>query len=302
MAESNAEGFESVFTSAQDGLRLHARDYGDRAGARLPVVCLPGLTRNAIDFHDLALALSRHRRRPRRVVVLDYRGRGLSDWDPEWKNYDVKVETGDVLAQLAALGVEGAVAVGTSRGGLIAMAIAAARPGLLRGVVMNDIGPVIEAKGLIRIRSYVGKLPTPRTMDEAADLLKRISDARFPALSDEDWRVLAAGSFVEDQGVLRPSYDPALMKPLAGLDLEAPLPTLWPLFGALERLPLLAVRGERSDLLSPETLDAMEAAHPGMARWIVPGQGHAPLLRDAPTMARIAAFVAAVEDGEAVAG
>ena len=290
------QGYRSIFTTAQDGLRLHARDYGERHWTRLPVVCLAGLTRNAIDFHDLALALSRHRHRPRRVVALDYRGRGQSDWDPDWKNYDVRVEVGDVMAQLAALGVEQAVFIGTSRGGLVTMGLAAARPALIRGAVLNDIGPVIEARGLLRIRSYVGKLAPPRTFLEAADLLRRISDARFPALSNDDWETLARGSFVEREGRLEPSYDPALMKPLAALDFEAPLPTVWPLFHGLAHAPILAIRGEHSDLLSPETLDAMEQAHPGLERWIVPGQGHAPLLRDAPTVNRIASFVAAVED------
>lgn len=291
------DGYRSIFTTAQDGLSLHARDYGVRSSARLPIVCLAGLTRNSVDFHDLALALANHRHRPRRVVALDYRGRGQSAWDPEWKNYDVRIEVGDVMAQLAALGVEEAVFVGTSRGGLVTMGLAAARPAVIRAAVLNDIGPVIEAKGLIRIRSYVGKLPAPRTMAEAADYLRHISDARFPALAAEDWEVLARGSFVERDGKLAPSYDPALMKPLASLDLEAALPTLWPLFAGLSAVPVLAIRGEHSDLLTPETLDAMEKAHPALQRWIVPGQGHAPLLRDAPTVNRIAAFVAAVEDG-----
>lgn len=292
------DGFDSVFTTGTDGLRLHARDYGERTSTRLPVVCLAGLTRNSIDFHDLAIALSQHKHRPRRVVALDYRGRGLSDRDPDWKNYDPRVECGDVLSQLTALGIGEAVIVGTSRGGLVSMALGAARPALLRGVVMNDIGPVIEAQGLLRIRSYVGKLPSPRTMAEAAEILRRTSDARFPALSEDDWLAMAAGSWREDQGRLVPSYDPALMKGLAALDLEAPLPVLWPFFAALKHVPVLAIRGENSDLLSDATLEEMTRVHPACQTLTVPGQGHAPLLRDAPTIARIASFVAHVEDGE----
>ncbi len=291
------DDFRSVFTTSQDGLKLHARDYGERSSRRLPIVCLAGLTRNAIDFHDLAMALSRHRHRPRRVVSIDLRGRGLSDHDRDWRNYEPRIEVADVMDQLAALGVAHGIVVGTSRGGLIAMGLAAARPGLLKGVVLNDIGPVIDAQGLIRIRSYVGKLPPPRSMDEAVDILRRISDARFPGLSDEDWLALARGSWTETNDRLVPSYDTNLFRGLAALDLEAPLPPIWPYFKALAGVPVLAIRGENSDLLSPATLEAMAAAHPRLETLTVPGQGHAPLLRDAPTIARILSFVAHVEDG-----
>jgi pimeloyl-ACP methyl ester carboxylesterase len=130
-------------------------------------VCLPGLARNSADFHDVALALSRDERRPRRVLSLDYRGRGRSEYDRNWRNYDLKVELDDVLQVLTAAGIHEAAVIGASRGGLIAMALAAARPTLLRGVVLNDIGPVIEGKGLARIRAYVGKLPSPRDYGEA---------------------------------------------------------------------------------------------------------------------------------------
>jgi pimeloyl-ACP methyl ester carboxylesterase len=294
-------GFRNVYVSATDGLRLHARDYGDRASERLPVVCLAGLTRNSIDFHELALALSTHRHRPRRVVAMDYRGRGLSDWDGDWNNYDVRIEIADVAAMLDAMGVPEAVFVGTSRGGLCTMALSALRPSAIRGAVLNDIGPVIEAKGLLRIRSTVGKLPPPHSLAEAVDMLKHVSAARFPALSEEDWLALAAGSWrapasAKPGAPLEPTFDPALMKPLAKLDLEAPLPLLWPLFNGLANVAVLAIRGENSDLFSSETLAAMAKAHPRLETLVVPGQGHAPLLRDAPTIARIASFVAAVED------
>lgn len=299
---AEGQGFRSTFIRSSDGLRLHARDYGDRASDRLPVVCLAGLSRNAVDFHVLALALSTHKARPRRVVALDYRGRGLSDRDPEWTNYDVRVETGDVMAQLDALGIGEAMFVGTSRGGLCTMALAAMRPSSIRGAVLNDVGPVIEAQGLLRIRGTVGRMKPPRSLAEAADMLRAVSDARFPALSDEDWLAAAEGSWrapapgEKDPGTLVPTFDPGIMKPVMALDLEAPLPPLWPLFNGLANVPVLALRGENSDLLSPETFDAMAAAQPLLERHVVPGQGHAPLLRDAPTITRIASFIAKVED------
>lgn len=164
----NKEPFASVFVTTTDGLRLHARDYAPADGgtARLPVVCLPGLSRTASDFHALALALTGDTKAPRRVLALDYRGRGRSDYDPDWRRYDPRVELGDLMQVLAALGVGEAVFVGTSRGGILTMALSAARPALIRGAVLNDIGPVVEAKGLIRIRGYVGKLPTPSTFAE----------------------------------------------------------------------------------------------------------------------------------------
>ncbi len=218
------------------------------------------------------MALSRHKHRPRRVVAIDLRGRGLSDRDKDWRRYEPRIELADVVDQLAALGVAHAVIVGTSRGGLIAMGMGAVRPGLLRGVVLNDVGPVIEAQGLIRIRSYVGKLPPPRSMDEAVDILRRISDARFPALSDDDWLTLARGSWVEKDGKLVPSYDTELFRGLAALDLEAPLPPIWPYFDSLKSLPILAIRGENSDLLSPGTLDAMAQAHAGLETLTVPAR------------------------------
>jgi len=296
MAKADA-GYHSHYVTVADGLRLHTRDYGAKTGRGLPVVCLAGLTRNAVDFHDLALALAGHKSRPRRVLALDYRGRGLSDHDPDWTRYDARIEVGDVMAVLAALGVAEAVFVGTSRGGLVTMGLAAARPALIRGAVLNDIGPVIEPTGLLRIRSYVGKLPTPRDMTDAASMLRQISEARFPGLSDADWLAMAQGTFVEREGRLVTSYDTALMKPLAAIDIESGLPSHWPLFAGLAGLPVLVIRGENSDLLSRETLLAMSEAHPGLLVHIVPGQGHAPLLRDSPTIQRIIGFVEQVEDG-----
>ncbi|MFY8151543.1 MAG: alpha/beta fold hydrolase, partial [Hyphomicrobiales bacterium] len=159
--------WRDVFIHAQDGLRLHARDQGPTTGGRLPLICLPGLSRNAADFEEIADALASGPA-ARRVVSVDYRGRGLSAWDPNPANYDIRVENGDILALLAALDIGHAVFLGTSRGGLLTMAMGAARPGAIRGVVLNDIGPIIDARGLLRIRGYVGKLPLPRSFAEGA--------------------------------------------------------------------------------------------------------------------------------------
>ena len=289
--------FSSVFVSAPDGLGLHARVYGIAASARTTVVCLPGLARTAADFHALATALSEPDE-ARQVIALDYRGRGESDRDPNPANYDLRVESDDILAVLTALGVGEAVFVGTSRGGLHIMILAAVRPTLLRGAVLNDIGPVIEPRGLARIRGYVGKLPKPTSWADAVDLLKRVASSQFTALADSDWHEYARTTFEERDGQFLPRYDPALMKTLEALDLES-LPTLWPQFEALRHVPLLAVRGANSDLLSPATFKAMGERHPAMSSVTVPGQGHAPLLLDTPTVRRIVAFVRGCEAGVA---
>ena len=273
-----SDTYRDLFVSAADGLRLYARDYDPGTAGALPVVCLSGLTRSSEDFHELAVALSRDASRPRRVLSLDYRGRGRSDWDQDWRNYDIKVELNDVLQVLTVAGIEKAVFVGTSRGGLITMALSAVRPTLIAGAILNDIGPVLEARGLNRIRGYVGKLPTPHTMDEAVQILWQTSGAEFPAFTDEQWHALVRVTWREADGQLVLNYDPSLMKTLEASDPEAPLPDLWPLFEGLKPFPLLAIRGEHSDLLSAETVQAMQARHPRLTSITVPGQGHAPAL------------------------
>lgn len=290
------DGYADLYASAGDGLRLYGRDYGPRSAASLPVVCLPGLARTSADFHALALHLAKDEKRPRRVLSLDYRGRGRSDYDRRWRNYDVKVELADVLHFLAAAGIEEAVFVGTSRGGIIAMALSAARPALIRGAVLNDIGPVIEGKGLVRIRNYLGKLPQPVGDAQASEILKHFFGAQFPALSDEDWRSFAAATWKQADGRLVLDYDPRLMKTLEAIDFESPLPKLWPLFAGLKGVPVLALRGSNSDLLSAATLEAMADAHPRFEAVTVAGQGHAPLLRGREILQQIKRFVARIEE------
>jgi pimeloyl-ACP methyl ester carboxylesterase len=270
--------YRDLFVSAADGLRLYARDYGPEIGDALPVICLPGLARTSADFHELAEVLSEDETQPRRVLALDYRGRGRSEWDENWRNYDVRIELNDTLQVLTAAGIEKAVFVGTSRGGLITMALGAIRPTLLRGAVLNDVGPVLEGKGLVRIRSYVGKLPTPKTMREAGHILKQMSDTHFPRWTDDQWEKLARGTWRQDGDRIILNYDPNLMKTLEALDLEMPLPDLWPLFGGLSPYPVLAIRGANSDLFAASTLAAMQTSHPRLKAVTIPDQGHAPAI------------------------
>ena len=287
---------QSRFFSASDGLKLHLRDFGPADSALAPIVCLPGLSRNSLDFEPLARYLGQNGSGPaRRIVALDYRGRGLSDHDPDWRNYNIAVESGDILAVLTACGIEQAIFIGTSRGGMHVMALSALRPGLIKAAVLNDIGPVLEAKGLARIRGYVGKLPMPGSWADAIDLLKHIGSAHFTALTPQDWEHYARTSFAENDGKFEMRYDLRLLKTLEHLDLEAPLPQLWPQFDGLRHRPLMVVRGGNSDLLSKATLAQMQQHHPDCAIFTVDGQGHAPLLTDAPTLGRIADFIASCD-------
>jgi pimeloyl-ACP methyl ester carboxylesterase len=280
------------FVSAPDGLRLHVSTWGPRTATALPVVCLPGLARTSADFHALAGALSSDTGDPRHVLALDYRGRGQSDYDPDPANYSFPVELGDVLAVLDAMGIGPAVFVGTSRGGILAMLLAAARPNALAGVVLNDIGPVIETRGLVRIKSYVGKLPQPKSLDEGAEILRRLFSAQFPRLGTDDWLAFARRSFKDEGGRLVPSYDVKLARTLDGIDLKRALPPLWREFEALARVSVMVVRGANSDVLSAATVAAMRARRPDIEIQEVADEGHAPLLADEATIGRIAAFIA----------
>ena len=285
----------SQFVSAPDGLRLHARCYGRRGNTALPVVCLPGLARTAADFEALGSALAGDARHPRRVIALDYRGRGHSDYDRDPKNYSFQTELADMMAVLAALDAMPAVIVGTSRGGILAMLLAALRPSAMAGCVLNDIGPVIEPKGLMRIKGYVGKLPQPKSIEDGAEILRRLFDAQFPKLTQADWLAAAHRTFKRENGALVPAYDVRLAQTMEGIDYEKPLPALWKEFDALSGTPVLVVRGENSDLLSAQTVDAMRARRTEMEAIVVPDQGHAPLLAEPEVIGAIADFVARCE-------
>ena len=281
------------FVTALDGLKLHVRDYGPRHGAATPVVCLPGLTRNVRDFHELALFFARHRAQARRVLAISSRGRGQSEHDPDPAHYDPVIEARDALDVMTACNCDEAILIGTSRGGILAMIMAVMRPAALKAVVLNDIGPVIEADGLRRIRSYVGQSATPRDWTDAIARLKAVSGGQFPDLADEDWRQLALKTWRDNKGQPADDYDPALSRTLAALDPDnSELPQLWPQFAALSHVPLLVIRGGNSDLLSAATVEEMLRRHPDARSVTVPAQGHAPLLVEEDILNTIASFTA----------
>jgi pimeloyl-ACP methyl ester carboxylesterase len=286
----------SCFYSADDGLKLHYLDFAPVwHDTRLPVICLPGLTRSARDFEPLGAFLAGASATPRRVLVFDYRGRGLSEHDPNGKGYTLDIERADLLKALGILRIAHAHFIGTSRGGLHIMAMASGHRDMIRAAVLNDIGPVLEPAGLRRIKGYVGKGGKPKDFAAAIERLKAGAGLHFEGLGPAEWRFFAETTFGSDATDLRPRYDPRLAAALNGLDLEKPLPDSWALFDQLEGIPILTLRGENSDLLSAATLARMESRWRGNEALTVPGQGHAPLLADEPTIARIDVFLAAAD-------
>ena len=292
---TDSDAFSDFFYAAPDGLKLHARIYGEDIADRLPVVCLPGLTRNVRDFHELALYLSRAAPMPRKVVSFDYRGRGQSAYDLDWQRYTVAIEAGDIVQGLAALGIDGAAFIGTSRGGLIIHVLAMLKPALLKAVVLNDIGPVVDTAGLMHIRSYLERAPKPQSVAEAVEIQRGIHGAAFSALSDMDWTRMVGALYRVENGSPVPDFDPALLNGLIAFDPATPLPILWPQFEMLGKVPMLAIRGENSLLLSAQTLAEMARRHPDIETITVEGQGHAPLLETGDLPQRIAAFIDRVE-------
>ncbi len=281
MGSDDESGFLAKTIRAEDGLKLHVRDYAGNGTAvltGLPIICLPGLTRNSRDFHQLALLLSRDAAAPRRVITLDARGRGSSEWDKDKTRYNLAVEAQDVLTVCSALDIRQAIFVGTSRGGLVLHVLAANRPDILKAVILNDIGPVLEKIGLADIRDYLNRDRKPADWTDAAAILRENHGSAFNALSEDDWQDMARAIYAFSGGKPVADYDPAIAVQMQSLDLEAPIPDLWPQFQGLQDIPLMVIRGENSKLLTQATTDEMARRHPGTVVKIATGQGHAPLL------------------------
>ena len=289
-----SEEVSSVFVTAPDGLKLHVRCTGARLAPSMPVVCLPGLTRTAADFDELAYRLASDGDTPRRVFALDSRGRGLSEYDRDPGNYNLITELADLRAMLTALEVPPAAFVGTSRGGILTMLLSVAQPTAIAGAVLNDIGPVIDAKGLIRIKSYAGKTPQPNSFEEGAEIFRRLFGPQFPRFTEADWLAYARKSFKIEQHRMVPTYDVQIAKMLEAMNFDEPPAPMWPAFDGLGGVPVMVIRGENSDLLSAATVAEMRNRRPSLEVVTVPDQGHAPVL-SGDLIERIAAFVASCE-------
>ena len=284
-----------LFVTAQDGLSVHVLEFGSRVSARTPIMCLPGFSRTAEDFRTLAEALARE---GRRVLALDSRGRGSSQFDTDPKNYSLAVELADLISVLTALEAMPAILIGSSRGGLLAMLLAAQRPTMLAGVILNDIGPVIETAGLLRIQGYLGKLPSPRSFAEGAAILRKLSEDQFPTLTEADWLTAARRTWRHDDNGFALTYDPRLAEAFAAFSPDAAPPPIWAQFDALAHVPVMVVRGANSDILSAQTVAAMRERRGSMDSLDVPDQGHTPLLAEPDVIARIARFVASCDQGD----
>jgi pimeloyl-ACP methyl ester carboxylesterase len=273
---------------SHDGLRLYGRVYASAAAGAPVVLCLHGLMRNSRDFGELAAHLAaRHR-----VIVPDMRGRGLSARDPNFNNYQIPVYLQDVLTLLAGLGAARVTIIGTSMGGLMAMLLAATQPKLVSRIVLNDVGPEVDPRGLERIRGYAGRAAAVRSWAEAAAQVRADYGSAWPNLSDARWDEIARLSYrANAQGVPEVDADPLIGEPLRNTSAAAP--DLWPLWGALARVPILAIRGAHSDVLSVTTLARMQRGKPDLEVLQVANRGHAPLLDEPECVAAIDQFLAA---------
>ena len=287
--------FTDISYSSTDGLSLYARDYASHSGpARLPVICIHGLTRNSGDFDELAPWMAGM---GRRVLAVDVRGRGLSARDPDPRHYNAATYAGDVIKLTHDLGIERAIFVGTSMGGLITMTLALRRLKLIAAAVLNDVGPIISEKGLARIATYAGKGCAPASWDEAACYMRDINRPAFPDNDMAEWSKWARRAFAEnEQGQLVLRYDPNIAMPLKTGKLRA---TSWIGRMAFRRLarnrPTLLVRGALSDLVEKEQAGYMRRAAPAMQYAEIPGVGHAPMLTEAPAREAIGQFLAQVD-------
>ena len=284
-------GYQEFWLTTQDGLKLYARDYANPA-ATLTLLCLPGLTRNSADFHDLATRLGQSYR----VIAMDPRGRGRSDYDSEPARYRLPTYVADALALLDALDLARVALLGTSMGGLISMLMAAVAPDRVCGVVLNDIGPVVMPSGLARIQSYVGKRAVVETWADAVDATKANNGAAFPDLTEAQWLAFARRLFRENaQGRPELAYDPAISAPIKE-DQQAAVPgDLWQVFDAMKDIPVLVIRGALSDILSGETVAQMAARHRFLHQVEISRTGHAPLLTEPEAEAAIWDFLAGID-------
>ena len=280
----NSAPFTSRFYTSPDGLKLHYREYAGPANAPFTVLCIPGLTRNARDFDELAPHLATRYR----VLCAELRGRGLSEYAKDPSTYVPPVYVRDIAALINAEGLTRVALVGTSLGGVVSMILGSLMPAKLLGIVLNDIGPEISPVGLARIASYLGKTKPINSWDDAAETMKFLDGQIYPDYQQADWLKMARRRFVEENGAFRPDYDLNISKPFAGSSAAV---DLWPFFLSLKNIPLLAIRGGTSDLLSPEVFACMKQEMPHMQQAVVPHHGHAPYLDEPEAIQAIDGFL-----------
>ena len=275
------------FTTS-DGLKLFYTDEGEG----LPILCLAGLTRTTADFDYVTPHLSGNR-----LIKLDYRGRGQSDFDPDWRHYTLPVECRDIIELLDHLELEKVAILGTSRGGLNAMGLARGAKQRLLGVALNDVGPVIDPKGMALIADYIGRNPAAKTYEEAAAAMARA----FPEFTDVPegrWMEEAHKHYTQGPDGLQITYDKHLRDAVLAAG-EQMMPDLWPFFDAMEGLPLALVWGLNSNLLTADTVEKMQRRRPDMILARVPGRGHIPFLDEDEAVAALHQWIVAIKEDSA---
>lgn len=283
---------EDIAWTSADGLSLYANSYGP-AGAPLTVLCIHGLTRNHKDFEPMIAALPGRYR----FIAVDVRGRGRSAHDPEHKNYNPAIYAKDMGLLLDKLGLQRAALIGTSMGGLISLLMMRRMPKRIAGVVLNDVGPVVEKTGIERIAGYAGKVQPVTDWASAAQAVKAIQGAAFPDMPEARWMDFARRTYRElPTGEVVLDYDPGIAASLGKVKPGALTNfLLWRLFGGLKKAPLLVVRGATSDILSARTAEEMVRRHPDARLATVPRVGHAPILDEPEAVSAISDFLARLE-------
>lgn len=281
--------YTESFGTTLDGLRLYTRVYETQRPGAATVLCLHGLTRNSRDFEDLAPHLQHHYR----VIVPDLRGRGLSARDPNPQNYQPAIYIQDIVALLDTLSAARVTVIGTSLGGLLAMMLGVGHRSRIAGIVLNDIGPEADPAGIERIKGYAGRLPPPKDWSDAIAQTKSMFGDAWPNLTAERWSTITRRGFREDaSGALSVDADPKIGEMLRAA--PAATANLWPFWTALRGIPMLAIRGERSDILSAATFARMKAENPDLEQLEVAQRGHVPLLDEPECIAAIDALLARV--------
>ena len=287
------DNYSDYWYHSSDGLRLYARDYPCRAtgkGNSATVLCMHGLTRNSADFAGLASHLCSDYR----VLSVDQRGRGRSDYDSVAANYTPLTYVQDMFGLLDRLQMREVILVGTSMGGLMSFIMAAMQPARVRAMVINDIGPEVDQRGLDRINSYVGKSKPVSNWAEAIAQVRSIAAVAFPDFTDEQWRDFARDVYREENGIPVLAYDPAISQPMDDANAGAVPPDLWPVFESVAKVPMLVIRGESSDILSRECIEQMRDRKRDLQVAEIPQRGHAPTLNEAASRAAIDSFLGAL--------
>jgi pimeloyl-ACP methyl ester carboxylesterase len=280
-----------IYYESADGLRLYANCRASDHASSLPVLCLPGLTRNSKDFETISL--------DRNLIAGDFRGRGLSQYASDPATYRPDVELADTIALMDHLEIDRVAIIGTSRGGIVAMLMAALHPARVAGILFNDIGCVLEPEGLLRIRSYLGVGVNFTSWEHAVQALKA-SNSGFKSMTDDEWMAFARRIFKSEDGLPKLNYDPRLALNFPSVDdiAEGRIQPLWELFAAAQNIPVAILRGENSDLLSAATVTEMQNQNPSLDATTVGNRGHAPFLNEPESQAAIVRWLARVDAAE----